>query len=138
MKVVVDTNILVSGLITAGGPCSQIIDLAVEGVLELFVDDRILGEYDSILHRPSLGIEAAEADEILSFIGTTAEPVAAVPLPETPPNPDDTAFLEVARTAGAFLVTGNKRHFPRSMRCGVTVVGPRELLDILGRTRSDA
>ena len=45
-RVVLDTNVLVSGLLSATGPCGRLIDLVVEGLLQPCVDSRILGEYE--------------------------------------------------------------------------------------------
>jgi len=131
MKVVLDTNVLVSGLLTSTGPCGQILELLIEGVLQSCIDGRIFAEYRSVVHRPQLAIPRAEADRILEFIRLVAEPVAALPLPIEVPDVDDLPFLEVAATARAILVTGNKRHFPKKARGSVVVVGPSELLDRL-------
>ena len=46
MNVVLDTNVLVSGLKTRGGTCSRVLDLVVEGRVTLCVDERILDEYE--------------------------------------------------------------------------------------------
>ena len=131
MKVVIDTNVLVSGLLTPRGPCGQLIELLIAGALEACVDGRIIAEYAEVVRRGSLGIPRAYADEILGLIQATAEPVAAKPLPAVLPDKDDVPFLEVAATAGAILVTGNKRHFPKSQRAGAKVVSAGELLDLM-------
>ena len=54
-----DTNVVVSGLLTPGGNCGQLVDLAIEGSFELFVDGRILSEYEGGLQRPELKLPAA-------------------------------------------------------------------------------
>jgi len=45
------------------------------------------------------------------------------------PDPDDAAFLEVAATCGAILITGNARHYPPDRRLGVKILEPRAFLD---------
>ena len=133
MKVVLDTNVLVSGLLTGAGACGRILDLTVDGALGLCIDGRILQEYRDVLGRAELAIGRAEAEEILNFIEHSAEPVAAVPLAAELPDPEDLPFLEVAATGQAILVTGNRRHFPKRRCAPVNVVSPRELLDLLRR-----
>lgn len=133
MRCVLDTNVLVSGLITASGPCGQIVELMIDASLQPCVDSRILDEYEAVLHRPKLHIPSGDADEILELIRYNAQPVAPRPLRVELPDPDDIPFLEVAFHAGAPLVTGNMRHFPARQSKGVHIVTPREFLNIVSR-----
>jgi len=84
-----------------------------------------------MLHRSGLRIEPADADAALELIRDAAIRVTTRPLACKLPDPDDLPFLELAREAGAVLVTGNKRHFPKRACRGVTIVSPREFLDLL-------
>jgi putative PIN family toxin of toxin-antitoxin system len=133
MKVVLDTNVIVSGVLTAQGVCAQILDMLTEGVFGVYVDDRILAEYDSVLRRPRLHLIANDAAEIMGWIRSVAEPVGAVPLPTELPDPENMPFLEIAASTGALLVTGNIRHYPKRSRSGVAVLSPREFLELLRR-----
>ena len=134
MKAVLDTNIVVSGALTAQGVCGQILDLLTEGAFDLCANDAILAEYDRVLHRASIGIDAEDAEDILELVRSVAQPVAALPLHVELPHETDRPFLEVAAAADAVLVTGNLRHFPKSACRGVTVLGPREFLELLRRS----
>jgi len=134
LKVVLDTNVLVSGLLTAGGACGQIVELMLDGLFQPCFDGRILEEYARVLHRPELAIRSEDAEEILGTIRFFGEPIAALPFPSGLPDPSDLPFLEVAGAAQAVLVTGNRRHFPKKACKGVTVVTPRELLDVIRRS----
>ena len=131
MKVVLDTNVIVSGLLTTHGVCGQILDLLTEGVFQVCVNDRILDEYEAVVPRPELDIDPAAADDILDLVRATGEQVAATPLPVVLPHEDDRPFLEVAGTAHAVLVTGNKRHYPKRARGDLAVVDCREFLELL-------
>ena len=51
LRLVLDTDVLVSGMINPLGPPGRIVDLLREGELELTVDDRILAEYTAVLNR---------------------------------------------------------------------------------------
>ena len=134
MRVVLDTNVVVSCLITTHGVCGQILDLMTDGVFEPSVDDRILAEYESVVHRPHLRILPADAEVILGLIRLDADIVSPMPLPVQLPDPADAPFLEVASATGTILVTGNRRHFPKEACKGVTVLSPREFLELLRRS----
>ena len=131
MKVVLDTNVLVSALLTPGGVCGQIVELVIRNVLDVCVDGRILEEYEAVLHRSGFSFAAGNVDRVLAQLELVAERVTARPFRSSIPDPSDLAFLEVAVAGHAVLVTGNKRHYPSGARGGVRVVSPRELLDVL-------
>ena len=129
MKVVVDTNVIVSGLLKDKGSCAEILRLVFGGHLELCVDDRILREYETVLPRPRFRILPQDVNSALNLIRFRA--VRSVPLPLRVELADssDLPFLEVAAAANAALITGNARHFPRQSREGVTILSPTEFLD---------
>ena len=133
MKAVLDTNAIVSGLLTARRTCSQILDLLVDGLFQLCANDRILDEYEQVLLRPELGIAPADAEAFLELVRSVVQPASAVPMAVELPDETDRPFLEVAAAADALLVTGNPRHFPKSARRGVNVVSPGEYLELLRR-----
>lgn len=135
MRVVLDTNVIVSGVLTAGGTCARILDLVADGVLALAVNDHILAEYDRVLHRNELNIPPVDAATVMELIRSVADPAAAVPLPVRLPAPDDAPFLEVAAATESILVTGNSRHFPKKAREGVVVLSPAALLKLLRQSR---
>jgi len=134
VKVVLDTNVVVSGLMTPAGPCSQVVDFVVGGRLQVCVDARVLTEYEAVLRRPELPFLPGQPDDFLDYIYSFGEPVTPAPLSVILPHADDRPFLEVAHEAGAILVTGNLRDFPKHARAGVTVLSPREFLDLLARS----
>jgi putative PIN family toxin of toxin-antitoxin system len=130
VRIVLDTNVVVSGLLDDASVPAQVVDLFLAGDLELAVDARIIAEYRDVLRRPELGLDPGDIDEFLTLTAF-AEYVVGVPLPVSLPDPDDQPFLEVA-VAGAVdaLVTGNIRHFraPEG-RLNVPILTPRQLLD---------
>ncbi|NPV29193.1 MAG: putative toxin-antitoxin system toxin component, PIN family [Firmicutes bacterium] len=129
MKAVLDTNVLVSGLLKAHSHAGTIVRLVAAGLLRVVYDARILNEYREVLARPKFGIEKGERDALLAQFESEGLLVAARPLPERLPDPDDEPFLEAALAAGdAVLITGNKKHFPASACGGVTVLSPAEFL----------
>ena len=130
MRVVVDTNVLVSGLLSPFGPPGIIVGLITAGSLCSCHDSRILAEYNAVLRRPAFPFAEEEVMALMAQMRASGELVSARPLPLRLPDPDDEPFLEVAAAAMAeFLVTGNLKHFPDDRRQGVRVVTPREFLD---------
>jgi len=128
MRIALDTNVLVSGLLKGHSAAGMIIRLVAGGLVQVVYDARILTEYREVLARPKFGFEESLVKTILIQIEEEGVLVTAVPLPEKLPDPDDEPFLEVARAAGAILVTGNKRHFPPAARGPLRVMSPAEFV----------
>ena len=133
MRVVLDTNVLVSGLLNAEGVCGRILRLAFNEAFRLCVDERILAEYEAVLPRPRFHIGLQDVADALSVIRTISETVAAPPLDADLPDPSDLPFLEVATAAEATLVTGNLKHFAKKVRKGVPAATPRAFIEMLRR-----
>lgn len=130
MRIVLDTNVVVSGLLSPGGPPGRIVDMVTSRALSVVYDDRILAEYRNGLARPRLRIEPVEAAAVLDVIEREGVLVPAPPLAVILPDPTDLPFLEVAAAGMAdALVTGNERHFvPLEGECAVHVVSPAVFL----------
>ena len=129
MTIVLDTNVLVSGLLRPQGAPGRVIDLVLGGSVQLLVDDRILEEYRDVLSRGRFGFSPGDVRRLLDFVAETAEPVLAAPLARRLPDAGDEPFLEVALSGRAdTLVTGNARHFPAAATGGVEVLSPAEFL----------
>lgn len=134
MKVVLDTNVLVSGLLSPQGAPATVLRCVVAGAASVCFDERILSEYRSVLARSKFGFDAEQVAVLLEFLQATGQPVLAPPLALSLPDPSDEAFVEVAVASAAdFLVTGNLKHFPADCLRGVRVVAPRALRDVLVR-----
>lgn len=131
MKIVLDTNVLVSGLLQPLGPSGQIVRLVAAGDLVLCFDPRILAEYDEVLRRDKFRFDPDRIATLMEQIRSAGVPVAAPPLATQLPDSDDEPFLEVAVAAEAlYLVTGNARHYPPEARQGTEVVSPRAFIDL--------
>jgi uncharacterized protein len=136
MKVVLDTNVLVSGLLSPIGAPGEIVRMVVSGNLEIVYDARIVCEYEEVLKRPKFGMDHGYVDDIVSFIEHFGYPTSGVPLKRRLPDIDDEAFLEAAVSAKAdFLVTGNMGHFPAACRQDVPIVTPREFVRVFRKRK---
>jgi len=129
---VLDTNVLVSGLISAKGPPGRVIDAVLARRLQIAFDDRILQEYKAVLARPKFQFKPADVTafwEILPFqCHLVAMPVEGLQASD----PDDTKFLEVTNaTESKTLVTGNKRQYPEKSRGDVVILTPAEAFDCI-------
>jgi len=132
MKVVLDTNVLVSGLLSPFGPPGRILDMVMEGKITICADERILTEYVEVLSRPELKFHRKNLQELLQFIRAEALMVQAPALKIKLADPEDLMFIEVAVKAKAFaLITGNKQHFPKSKTQEVPVLSPAEFLEMI-------
>lgn len=131
MTLVLDTNVLVSGLLSPFGPPGEIVRLVTSAAVRLCYDARILGEYNQVLLRPAFPFGRPRIESLLDQIRADGDLVAPHPLAAPLPDPDDEVFLAVALAGRAqCLVTGNIRHYPPNRRQGVHVVAPRQFLDL--------
>jgi putative PIN family toxin of toxin-antitoxin system len=127
MKVVFDTNVIVSGLINLDGMPAQIVNLLLNGRITLLYDGRILQEYAEVLNRKKFGFKKSMVDPLLDYIRNEGEYVAAEPIGKTFIDEDDKVFYEVAKTAKVrCIVTGNKDHFPNDS----IVKSPKEFIEM--------
>lgn len=131
IRVVLDTNIVVSALLQPLGPPAQVFLLAMGDTVQMCVSGSIFAEYEEVIRRPRLRRTEETILSALETIRTKAswvkpsEPVRACS------DPDDDVFLECAQASGAsYLVTGNVRDFPLRW-VGTEVVTPRHFLEIV-------
>ena len=130
-----DTNVLLSGLLNPYGPPGQIVQLVAAGEVSLCFDARIFAEYRDVLLRPKFDFRAEHVDALLEQIRAAGISAATHPLTCRLPDRDDEPFLEVAiATAADCLVTGNPRHYPVRLQFGVAIVSPAQFVDAY-RTR---
>jgi len=129
MKIVLDTNVLVAGLLSPFGPCGEIVRMVSSGKVTLCFDAAILTEYREVLHRRKFGFDKDRVAALLDHIEHRGHVVASSPLRYSLPDPDDEPFLKVAVAGKAVsLVTGNAAHFPAKRCQGRRVLSPSEFL----------
>jgi len=129
MDVVIDTNVLVAGLLSPFGACGEIVRMVSAGELTLSFDARLLSEYKKVLRRPRFGFEEEKVAAFLDYIVHRGRAVASSPLSHSLPDPDDETFLEVTLASHAVcLVTGDQKYFPVERCQGANVVSPDEFL----------
>ena len=113
-QIVVDTNVLVSGLFTKkGSPPTELVALFLTGFLHVCYDARIMTEYRRIFARPKLDLDLQQRARLLQIIEAEGFDVDPFPVDLDFPDQSDRPFYEVAKLCFCPLVTGNKKHFPR-------------------------
>jgi uncharacterized protein len=123
---VLDTNVIVSGILTPLGHPGRLFDAVLQGTLRLTVDDRILVEYRDVLSRPRFAIRPERLESLIALF-LLQDVIVPEPLNVDLPDPDDLPFLEAARRAtDGTLVTGNFRHYPRARELGIIVLTPAQ------------
>lgn len=132
MKIVLDTNVLVSGLLSSSGPPAWIVEAVLAGNLELVFDSAIRDEYEEVIRRPEFGFQSSTVDAFLAAIDRfVLLAAAAPPCPHPLPDADDEPFAAVAMATGSVLVTGNVKHYPADLLPGLIVQTPRQFIDAL-------
>lgn len=131
---VIDTNVLVSAMLSRNNdsPTVQVIGKVLSGEITPVFSSEILAEYREVLSRRKFNFSHETVDYFLSAIEHFGILVYPSPTGEILPDMKDLPFYEVVmdkRDNGAYLVTGNLRHFPEKE----FIVTARELLDILNK-----
>jgi putative PIN family toxin of toxin-antitoxin system len=138
MKIVLDTNVLVPGLLTPFGSSGEIIRMVLAGILIVQYDSRILLEYQEVLYRPKFQFDKEYIDTLLAYVRQNGQIIPTSPLTQCLPDPDDEPFLEIAIAGrAACLITGNKSHFPRQFRQAMKILSPSEFIDFYRKRTRD-
>lgn len=132
--VVLDTNVIVSAGIKPGGaPAKLVMDWVLEGHLQLVTCPWIVKEYREVARREKFSRYGFPPQWIEFVIDESLHLPDPDPWPHPVPDPKDAAFLALALTAGAWLITGNLKRYAEADRFGVTVLSPAAYLEHLNR-----
>jgi putative PIN family toxin of toxin-antitoxin system len=130
LRLVIDTNVLVSAAIKPAGLRRTVLLLAITKPARLYVSRPILEEYADVLSRPELLIRKGLRHQLQQLIRNHSYTVVPARQLEVASDPDDNMFLKCADVARAdYLVTGNQRHFPRFWK-KTKVITPREFISL--------
>ena len=131
VRLILDTNILVSAALKPEGLQRTVFLLALTAPARLYVTKPVLEEYDEVLRRKVLRIRGAIRQQFLAYIRNRAHLIKPSLLPEVTSDKEDLKFLECADAARAdYLITGNVRHFPRFWK-STKIVTSREFIDLI-------
>ena len=128
---VFDTNVLVSAMITTNSqsPTVKVMEKVAEGHIIPIYNYEIITEYNAVLHRSKFNLREHDIANMIEMILECGIPLPRTTAVEEFIDVDDAVFYEVALSKeGAYLVTGNIKHFPKAP----IVVTPAEMLAIVG------
>ena len=133
---VIDTNVLVSAMLSKNNDSAtvQVVEKVLWGEITPVFSSEILKEYREVLSRKKFNFSNETVDYFLSAIEHFGILVTPSPMGEILPDIKDLPFYEVVmdkKDDGAYLVTGNLKHFPEKE----FIVTARELLDILNKIK---
>ena len=127
MKVILDTNIIVSALLSPHGLSAKILNLVLNGKLTIVYDNIIFAEYVDVLNRNKFKLDKELVNLVIDFIAKEGEYVIAEFQNIKFTDEDDKAFYEVYKSGHVdYLITGNKKHFPNEKG----IITAREFFDI--------
>ncbi len=123
---VIDTNVVVSGLLNPNGPPARILDAILDGRVKLVYDARILAEYRDVLRRPRLKLNP---EAVARFLEALRGQMLVNPsgIVASGPDIDDLIFVESAIAApDKTIVTGNLADYPDEILHGTRVLTPAQ------------
>jgi putative PIN family toxin of toxin-antitoxin system len=124
MNIILDTNVLVSALWSRSGNAAQIVDKLLNKKFSLCYTREIFLEYQTVLFRPKLSFDQKEVAGLLRHISAGGLLLDVAPSSISLPDESDRKFYDAARACSAFLITGNKKHFPKES----FIISPAEFL----------
>ena len=127
---VIDTNVLVSALFAVHPDSATVIvrDKIAEGSVVPLYNAEIMEEFRAVLSRPKFHFPAERVTEVIELLQQQGISLERTESDDYFPDPKDVVFYEVALSKeGAYVVTGNIKHFPQKP----IVVTPAELLKII-------
>jgi putative PIN family toxin of toxin-antitoxin system len=136
MRLVLDTNVVVSALLWGGTPY-RILQQAVDGEVELFTSPVLVAELREILARPHLAAKLAEqgttADALTALYRDFTVAVSPLSVPRAvPDDPDDDHVIACALAAKADVIVSGDRHLLNLREYqGVRIMIPAQVMQLL-------
>jgi len=131
LRLVIDTNVVVSAALKPEGLQRTVVLLAMTKPALWYVSDAIVSEYAMVLARAELKIRRNLRHQLLQLIKNHTRVVSPSRLAQITSDPADNMFVECADTARAdYLVTGNQRHFPKFWK-NTKIITSSEVLSII-------
>jgi putative PIN family toxin of toxin-antitoxin system len=130
LRLVIDTNVVVSATLKPEGLQRTTLLLAITKPARFYLSRPILDEYADVLSRPELAIRKGARQQLLQLIWNNSHIVTPTRRLEVASDPDDNVFLECADAARAdYLITGNQKHFPRFWK-KTKIITTREFISL--------
>ncbi|MDR2424493.1 MAG: putative toxin-antitoxin system toxin component, PIN family [Prevotellaceae bacterium] len=128
MKIVLDTNIIVSSFLNPQGLPGEIVSLVLTKKLTVCYDNKIFFEYTEVLTRSRFNFNGELVNDFLEFVKNNGEYIVAESQKIKFIDEDDKIFYDVYKSSDAeYIITGNTRHFPQEKN----IITPKEFIEIL-------
>ena len=111
-KVILDTNIIVSALISPLGNPAKILSLFFNGEIQIYYNDDIMAEYEDVLSRPALKINPEKVGRFIEILRETGAFIKPITSDIHMVDESDRIFYDTAQESDAIIITGNTRHYP--------------------------
>jgi len=135
LKVVYDTNVIVSAALKEESLPALLLSLGLEGEVRFFVSLALVQEYQKVLEISRFKLDHKEIMELMGKINQKAimvNPTKELDILKV--DKSDNRILGCALKAQVnFIITGNKKHFPFEEFRGSKIVTPREFISKIGR-----
>ena len=109
-----DTNIVVSALLSPQGLSAKLFNFVFDNKLTVVYDNNIFAEYLEVLNRDKFMLDKELVNLVIDFISKEGEYIIAEFQNMQFIDEDDKVFYEVYKSGDVdYLITGNKKHFPK-------------------------
>jgi putative PIN family toxin of toxin-antitoxin system len=131
LRVVLDTNVVVSAFIKQHGKPAMVLRLGLARIFQLCISEAILLEYETVLRRPKFKRPPELVTTLIAALREEGELVQPTERLKISGHESDNRFYECAAEAGAdYIVTGNEKHFKKPYKT-TKIVTARQFLEIL-------
>ena len=114
MRIVIDTNVIVSALMNVNGTPAKLLSSVLNGNITILYDNRVLFEYTEVLSRKEFGFNAETVNDMIDYFKHEGEFINADFQKIKFSDETDKKFYEVYKSGKArYLITGNLKHFPK-------------------------
>ena len=111
IRAFVDTNVVVSAALTQSGPSSLVLELADEGLVQLYISPPVVAEYEEVLgRRLRVGVLPLRAEAMLNQLKRMSRVVAPTKKVRVSTDPDDNIFQECAEAASPTMEVHQNGH----------------------------
>jgi putative PIN family toxin of toxin-antitoxin system len=132
-KIVLDTNVLVSALLSKQGASFKLLSLIDNKRLDLAVSTPLVKEYEDVLLRKQFALNKNDVNDMLDYLCmiATHHKIYYLWRPILKDIKDD-MVLELAVKANSMIITQNKKDFLEAEKFNIAVLNVKEFLNLLG------
>ncbi len=134
IRVVLDTNILISGVLHIGKP-EKLIGLAIKGELEIVSSVGVVDEFRDVIGRDKFGFSPKEQEFIVNFIIRLSHLIVVKSnFKAVEKDHDDDIFINAAYDGNAkYIVSGDRHLLDMKEFKGIKIITAKQMLQLLGR-----